>query len=98
MRLAKSVIVGLLTAVAAGALAMALQLQLSLGAVTSRDPAITSGNDTVDTVGFSLGAHVEVVSINLMPALIVGLAAGLGGLAWQWKRGRRSELRTAGQS
>ncbi len=92
MRSVKSIIVGLLTAVAAGALAMALQVQLSLGTTSSRGPEITSGDDSVDNVGVSFGAHVEAVSINLMPAMIVGVAAGIGGFAWQWKRGQRSLL------
>ena len=91
MRLVKSVVVGLLVAVTASALAITLQMQLSLGAVTSRGPEITSGDDNV---GVSFGAQVEAVSINLMPSMIVGLAAGVGGFAWQWKRGRRS-LRNA---
>jgi hypothetical protein len=85
MRLIKSTIVGLLTAAVAGALAIALQLQLSLGAATYRGPGITGGDDTV-----AFGTQIEAVSISLGPAIVVTLVAGIGGFVWQWRRSRRS--------
>lgn len=79
MRLLKSVLVGAMAAVLAAIAIGAVMIVFSIGAVTKVESYADAGG----------GVGVEYVSINPAAAYIAGVAAGVAGFDWQWRRTRR---------
>jgi hypothetical protein len=78
MRLARSVMVGLIAGIVTAVLVVAIQLIWSLGGLW------------VNEVGD--GGGLNLIYLNLTAAIVSGVAGAVAGFVWQWRRHGRASL------